>query len=101
MIAQLGKLNPMRLHVIARSSVARYKGSRLSANQIGKELGTDYLLQGSVRRELGRVRITVQLIQVKDQTDLWAGSYDRELKDILALQDSVAQMWPRTRSVSP
>jgi TolB-like protein/DNA-binding winged helix-turn-helix (wHTH) protein/tetratricopeptide (TPR) repeat protein len=91
MIAQLGKLNPKHLSVIARGSVARYKGSSLSSNQIGRELHADYLLQGSVRRESGRVRITVQLIQVRDQTDLWTESYDRELKDILALQDSVAK----------
>ena len=91
MIAQLGKLNPKRLSVIARGSVARYKGSSLPVNQIGRELHADYLLQGSVRRESGRVRITVQLIQVRDQTDLWTESYDRELKDILALQDSVAK----------
>jgi TolB-like protein/DNA-binding winged helix-turn-helix (wHTH) protein/tetratricopeptide (TPR) repeat protein len=91
MIAQLGKLNPKRLSVIARGSVARYKGSSLPPNQIGRELHADYLLQGSVRRESGRVRITVQLIQVRDQTDLWTESYDRELKDILALQDSVAK----------
>ncbi len=91
MIAQLGKLNPKRLNVIARGSVAKYKGSSLAVNQIGRELGADYLLQGSVRRASDRVRITVQLIQVRDQTDLWAESYDRELKDILALQDSVAR----------
>jgi TolB-like protein/DNA-binding winged helix-turn-helix (wHTH) protein/Flp pilus assembly protein TadD len=91
MIAQLGKLNPKLLNVIARGSVVRYKGSSLTANQIGRELDANYLLQGSVRRESGRVRITVQLIQVRDQTDLWTESYDRELKDILALQDSVAR----------
>jgi TolB-like protein/DNA-binding winged helix-turn-helix (wHTH) protein/Flp pilus assembly protein TadD len=91
MIAHLGKLNPKLLNVIARGSVARYKSSSLTANQIGKELNADYLLQGSVRRESGRVRITVQLIQVRDQTDLWTESYDRELKEILALQDSVAR----------
>jgi TolB-like protein/DNA-binding winged helix-turn-helix (wHTH) protein/lipoprotein NlpI len=91
MIAQLGKLNPKRLNVIARGSVARYKSSSLAANQIGRELGADYLLQGSVRRDSGRVRITVQLIEARDQTDLWTESYDRELKDILALQDSVAR----------
>jgi TolB-like protein/DNA-binding winged helix-turn-helix (wHTH) protein/Flp pilus assembly protein TadD len=91
MIAQLGKLNPERLTVISRGSVAKYKDSRLAANQIGKELRADYLLQGSVRRASERVRITVQLIQVRDQTDLWAESYDRELKDMLTLQDSVAR----------
>jgi TolB-like protein/DNA-binding winged helix-turn-helix (wHTH) protein len=91
MIAQLGKLNPERLTVIARGSVAKYKGSSLAVNQIGKDLHADYLVQGSVRRASDRVRITVQLIQVRDQTDLWAESYDRELKDMLALQDSVAR----------
>jgi TolB-like protein/DNA-binding winged helix-turn-helix (wHTH) protein/Flp pilus assembly protein TadD len=91
MIAQLGKLNPERLTVISRGSVAKYKDSRLAANQIGRELQADYLVQGSVRRASDRVRITVQLIQVRDQTDLWAESYDRELKDILTLQDSVSR----------
>src|SRR5882724_4664114 len=91
MIAQLGKLNPERLTVIARGSVSKYKGSSIAVSQIGKELHADYLLQGSVRRAPDRVRITVQLIQVRDQTDLWIESYDRELKDILALQDSVAR----------
>ncbi|HEV2036975.1 MAG TPA: hypothetical protein VGQ96_00085, partial [Candidatus Eremiobacteraceae bacterium] len=70
MIAQLGKLNPERLTVMARGSVAKYKGSRLAVNQIGRELHADYLVQGSVRRASDRVRITVQLIQVRDQTDL-------------------------------
>jgi TolB-like protein/DNA-binding winged helix-turn-helix (wHTH) protein/tetratricopeptide (TPR) repeat protein len=91
MITQLGKLNPERLTVIARGSVAKYKGSGLATNQIGRELHADYLVQGSVRRASDRVRITVQLIQVRDQTDLWAESYDRELKDMLVLQDSVAR----------
>lgn len=90
-ITQLSKVNPGRLGVIARGSVVRYKGSSLPVNQIGKELHADYLVQGSVRREADRVRIAVQLIQVRDGTNLWAESYDRELKDILALQDSVAR----------
>src|ERR1700722_17213803 len=91
MIAQLGRLNPERLTVIARGSVAKYKGSSLAVNQIGAELHADYLIQGSVRRASDRVRITVQLIQARDQTDLWAESYDRELKDVLAVQDSVVR----------
>src|SRR5262245_34343453 len=91
MIAQLGKLSPERMSVVARGSVVKYKGSGMGASQIGNELHADYLLQGSVRRASDRVRITVQLIQVQEQTDLWAESYDREVKDILALQDSVAR----------
>ena len=91
MIAQLGKLNPGRLTVIAPSSVAKYKRSTLSVNQIGRELHTDYVIEGSVRRVPDRVRITVHLVQVSDQTDRWAESYDSDVKDILALQDSVAR----------
>jgi TolB-like protein/Flp pilus assembly protein TadD len=91
MIAQLGNLNPNRLTVIARGSVAKYKRSTLSVNQIGRELHAEYVVEGSVRRVPDRVRITVHLIQVSDQTDRWAESYDRDVKDILALQDSVAR----------
>src|SRR5258708_13662328 len=91
MIAQLGKLNPEWLSVIARGSVEKYKGSSIAVGQIGKELHADYLLQGSVRRAPDRVRITVQLIQARDQTDLWTENYDLNLNNILALQDSVAR----------
>jgi TolB-like protein/DNA-binding winged helix-turn-helix (wHTH) protein/Flp pilus assembly protein TadD len=91
MIAQVGNLNRDRLKVVGRSSVAKYKGSTLPAREIGKELNADYLIQGSVRRSSDRVRITVQLIQARDQTDVWSESYDRELKDVLAVQDSVVR----------
>jgi TolB-like protein/DNA-binding winged helix-turn-helix (wHTH) protein/Tfp pilus assembly protein PilF len=90
-VAQIAKLNPDRLTVVARRSVARYKGSTLSAKQIGKELNADYLLEGSVRRWSDRVRVTVELIQAQDQTEVWTESYDRELKDVLAVQDSVVR----------
>jgi TolB-like protein/DNA-binding winged helix-turn-helix (wHTH) protein/Flp pilus assembly protein TadD len=91
MIAQLGKLNPERLTIIARGSVAKYKRTSLAVDQIGRELHADYLVQGSVRRAPDRVRITVHLIRVPEQTDRWAESYDREVRDMLALQDSVAR----------
>jgi TolB-like protein/DNA-binding winged helix-turn-helix (wHTH) protein len=91
MIAQVGKLNRDRLKVVARSSVAKYKGSTLPAREIGKELNADYLVQGSVRRSPDRIRITVQLIRARDQIDVWTESYDRELKDVLAVQDSVVR----------
>jgi TolB-like protein/DNA-binding winged helix-turn-helix (wHTH) protein len=91
MIAQLEKLNPNRLTVISRGSVAKYKRSTLAVTQIGRELHADYIVQGSVRRAPDRVRITVHLIQVSEQTDRWAETYDRDVKDILALQDSVAR----------
>ncbi len=91
MIAQVGKLNREQLTVVARSSVAKYKGSKLGAKEIGKALHADYLVQGSVRRWSDRVRITVQLVLAQNETDLWTESYDRELKDLLAVQDSVVQ----------
>jgi len=91
MIAQIGKLNRDRLKVVARSSVAKYKGSTLAAREIGKELNADYLVQGRFRRSADHVRITAQLIQARDQTDVWTESYDRDLKDVLAVQDSVVR----------
>jgi TolB-like protein/Tfp pilus assembly protein PilF len=90
MITQLGNLEPNRLGVIARTSAMQYKGVKKDTRQIGRELGVDYILEGSVRRDDDRVRITAQLIQVKDQTHLWARDYDRNLRDILALQSDVA-----------
>jgi TolB-like protein/Tfp pilus assembly protein PilF len=91
MIAQLGRLHPQSLSVIARTSVMRYKKSDKPIDQIGRELGVDYVLEGSERHEAGRIRITAELIQVRDQTQLWAESYERELVGILALQSEVAQ----------
>jgi TolB-like protein/DNA-binding winged helix-turn-helix (wHTH) protein/Tfp pilus assembly protein PilF len=90
MITQLGDLEPNRLGVIARTSAMQYKGAKKDTRGIGRELGVDYILEGSVRREGERVRITAQLIQVKDQTHIWARDYDRNLRDILAMQSDVA-----------
>jgi TolB-like protein/DNA-binding winged helix-turn-helix (wHTH) protein/tetratricopeptide (TPR) repeat protein len=90
LITQLGSLEPNRLGVIARTSAMQYKGSLKDVRQISRELGVDYVLEGSVRRDGERVRITAQLIQVKDQTHLWAKEYDRDLKDILGLESEVA-----------
>ncbi len=91
MITQLGRLQPERLSVIARTSAMTYKGSNKTVDQIGRELGVDYLLEGSVRREGDQVRITAQLIQVRDQAHLWAQSYDRNVSSILAVQGEVAR----------
>jgi TolB-like protein/Tfp pilus assembly protein PilF len=90
MIAQLGRLNPQRLGVIARTSVMRYKHTNKGIDAIGRELGVSYMLEGSVRRAGSRVRVTAQLVQVSDQTHLWAESYDRNLGDMLTLQSEVA-----------
>lgn len=95
MIAQLAALQPDRLAVIARTSAMQYKGKNKPVSEIGKELGVDYLLEGSVRRENDRVRITAQLIRVDSQAHLWAHSYDRDWADILTVQSEVAQQVAR------
>jgi TolB-like protein/DNA-binding winged helix-turn-helix (wHTH) protein/Tfp pilus assembly protein PilF len=89
MITQLGRLQPERMGVIARTSVMGYKHGDERLDQIGRELGVQYILEGSVRRDQDRMRITAQLIQVKDQSHLWAREYEHSLKDLFALQDDV------------
>lgn len=91
MITQLSRLNPEHLRVIARTSAMRYKGAKKSIREIGEELGVAYVLEGSVRRDGGRVRIAAQLIQVSDETHVWAQTYERDLGDILKLQSEVSQ----------
>jgi len=91
MIAQLGSLDPAHLGVIARTSSMQYKGAHKNAAQIARELGAAYLLEGSVRCDGQRIRVTAQLIQASDQTHLWADSFDRDLNDILKLQSEVAR----------
>jgi TolB-like protein/predicted Ser/Thr protein kinase len=91
MIAQLGGLHPQSLSVIARTSVMRYKKTEKPIDQIGRELGVGYILEGSARQDAGRIRITAELIKVLDQTQLWAQTYEREMAGILALQSEVAR----------
>jgi TolB-like protein/DNA-binding winged helix-turn-helix (wHTH) protein len=91
MITQLGRLDPQRLGVIARTSAMQYKGTHEGTAQIAKELGVQYLLEGSVRRAGNNIRVTVQLIQSSDQTHIWAEDYDRQLSDVLELQSDVAR----------
>ncbi|HEY4842319.1 MAG TPA: winged helix-turn-helix domain-containing protein [Terriglobales bacterium] len=91
MISQLGDLDPAHLGVIARTSVMHYKHSQESISEIGKNLGVQYVIEGSVRRDLERIRITAQLIQVKDQSHLWAREYDRDLSHLLELQEEISR----------
>src|SRR3977135_1977122 len=67
----------------------KYKGTKAAVDQIGRELGVDYVLEGSIRRGAGRLRITAQLIDARTQAHLWAENYERELRDILALEREV------------
>jgi TolB-like protein/DNA-binding winged helix-turn-helix (wHTH) protein/Tfp pilus assembly protein PilF len=91
MITRLGRLQPQRLGVIARTSAMTFKKSNKDIARIGAALGAAYILEGSVRREADRLRITAQLIQVNDQTHLWADTYDRRIHDALTIQSEVAE----------
>jgi TolB-like protein/DNA-binding winged helix-turn-helix (wHTH) protein/Flp pilus assembly protein TadD len=90
-ISQLGALSPERLGVIARTTSMTYKHTSKSVQQIGQELGVDYVIESSVRRDGDQVRVTVQLIRTRDQVHMWAQSYDRNITGSIVLQEEVAR----------
>ncbi|HEX8802023.1 MAG TPA: tetratricopeptide repeat protein, partial [Terriglobales bacterium] len=90
-ISQLGQLNPEQLGVIGRTSVMGYKHKDTRLDQIGHDLSVQYVLENSLRENGNQLRLTTQLIQVKDQTHLWARDYDYAAKDILRVEDDVAK----------
>jgi TolB-like protein/DNA-binding winged helix-turn-helix (wHTH) protein/Tfp pilus assembly protein PilF len=90
-ISQLGRLNPEQLGVIARTSVMGYKHKDERLDQIGRDLSVQYVLENSLRESGDHMRLTAQLIQVKDQTHLWSQDYDYPAKDILNVEDDVAK----------
>jgi TolB-like protein/Tfp pilus assembly protein PilF len=77
--------------VISRTSVMQYKGAKKPLPQIARELKVDGVIEGSVQRSGGQVRVTVQLIHARTDTHLWAGSYERDFRDVLTLQSEVAR----------
>jgi TolB-like protein len=79
------------LLVIARNSSFQYKGKAVDIRQVGRELGVRYVLEGSVRRSGERIRFMAQLIDAMTGTHRWAERYDRELREVFALQDEVAR----------
>lgn len=79
------------LRVLARTSVMPYKGARKGIREIAQELAVGSILEGSVRRSAKTVRITVQLIDAGTEEHLWASRYDRELTDVLAIQDEISR----------
>jgi len=87
---QLGNANPRQLGVIGRTSAMTYKHSRRTIRQIGQELGVDYVLEGSVRREQNKLRVTAQLVEVTGQTHVWAQDYDGDVRDLFKVEDEVA-----------
>lgn len=89
MIARLGRLRP-NFAVIALSSVLRYKKRNANVTDILRDLGADYVLSGSIRRSGNRLRISTRLISGADQSCVWAGTFDRDLSDVFAIQNEVA-----------
>lgn len=90
MSLQLGRLGRGRIGVISRSSASVFKGSGRRAREIGELLRADYLLEGGVRREADRVRITAQLVETSSEAHLWTDVYERDLTDCLTVQAEVA-----------
>jgi len=89
-ISQLGRLNSQNLGVIARTSAMKYKHSAKGALEIGRELNSDYLLEGSVRREGSRVRVVAQLIRVADQSPRWSHQFEYEFGEPLYIETDAA-----------
>jgi len=96
-IGQLGGLAPERLGVVARTSVMRYEMTRKPIDQIGRELGVHYVLEGTVRASgdpsAPRVRIAARLIQVRDQGQVWSETFEQDASGLFRLeQDSAARI---------
>ena len=89
LIARLSTISGLK--VIARTSIMRYKGATKSVREIGKELESGSVLEGSVRKAANRLRVTTQLIDSTTQEHLWVQNYDRQLEDVFAIQTEVAQ----------
>lgn len=96
MMARLAQAAPGRLRVVPLTAAYRDKSLR----QIGEDFKADYVLQGSVRRAGNRVAITGELLQVRDQSQVWADSYDRDLRDVLSMQAEVAEAIARATSLN-
>ena len=89
LITALAKISPLR--VLSRTSVIRYRGTAKTVGEIARELNVDAVLEGTVLREHGRVRITAQLIRASPEEHLWAEKYEGSMEEVLKLQDAVAE----------
>src|SRR5262249_41411120 len=92
LISRLGSFEPKRLGVIARTSVMRFRGSRSGADQIGRELGARYLIEGTVRWEGDRVHVSARLVQVSNQAQIASDAAEFDAGDAFA-----AQQWAAAR----
>ena len=99
LMTQLGRLCADRLGVIARSSCHRVQRADRTVREIGDALRAHYLVEGTVRTEGDRVRITAQLIEVRGETQLWADSFERPTSDSLLVQSDVATQIVRSVAV--
>ena len=88
-INQLSKISSYR--VIGRTSTLKYKEEKKSIQEIGQELGVNYIIEGTVQRQESEMRISVQLIRVMNEDHIWADLYDRELNDIFKVQTDIAK----------
>jgi TolB-like protein/DNA-binding winged helix-turn-helix (wHTH) protein/tetratricopeptide (TPR) repeat protein len=88
--ASLGQIDPPHVSVIGRTSMMAYKGTRESLADIGRALGVDYLVEGSMRAEGDRVRVTSTLVRVRDQVQMWSASYDSEPTSTLGVQQELS-----------
>jgi len=88
-LTNLSKISDLR--VISRTSVMQYRGRPTNLRDIGKALGVSNILEGSVRRNGNKLRVTAQLVNVADGSNLWSERYDREIEDIFEIQDDISQ----------
>ena len=88
-ITELSKIN--RLHVFPRAEMLAYRDKPVTAPHVGQELNAAYVLSGSLRRAGNRLRITAQLVETRTRTSVWAERYDRQMEDVFAIQDEIAQ----------
>lgn len=91
MIARLGRLAPDRLGVIARASVMRYKDAKAPLGSLERDLGVRYALESSVRRDGTTLRFNVRLVGLPGAAQIWAGTYERDVNGVFAVQDEIAQ----------
>jgi len=88
-ITELSKIS--QLHVFPRAEMLAYRDKPVTAPQVGQELNAAYVLSGSLRRAGNRLRITTQLVETRTRTSVWAERYDRQMEDVFAIQDEIAQ----------